>query len=111
MRSIMFQALVNLFKPHKPTPVEVKVEDTVKVEEPVAIVAEPAPVVAESTPVVPPTITPLPQTVVQNVSEWPFPTQAPAEKAKAKPVKKPAKPVGTTKTNSKQAPKPVRKGK
>jgi len=105
----MFQALVNLFKPHKPAPVEVKVEDTVKVEEPVTAVAEPTLVITE--PVHTSQTTPLPQTVVQNVSEWPFPTQVPAEKAKAKPVKKPAKPVITTKTNSKQAPKPVRKGK
>jgi hypothetical protein len=107
----MFQALINLFKPHKPTPVEVKVEDTVKVEEPVTVVTEPAPVFADSKPIVPPTITPLPQTVVQNVSEWPFPTQAPAEKAKTKAVKKQVKPASTTKTNSKQAPKPAIKGK
>ena len=105
----MFQALVNLFKPSKPASVEVKVEDTIKVDqEPVAVVAETAPVVVESTTVTPP-VTPLPQTVSQNVAQWPFPKTPPAEKAKAKPVKKPAKPASTTKTNSKPAPKPVRK--
>ena len=107
----MFQALINLFKPHQPAPVEVKVEDTIKVDqEPVAVVAETAPVVVESTPVAPP-VTPLPQTVSQNVAQWPFPNQPPVEKAKAKPVKKQTKPVGNTKSNSKPAPKPVRKTK
>jgi len=81
----MFKAIINLFKPFKPTPVELKVEDTIKVEEPT--------------------------TVVDNGAGWPFPTQAPVDKVKAKPVKKPAKPSSTIKTNSKQAPKPDRKGK
>ena len=97
----MFKAIINLFKSFKPTPVELKVEDTIKVEEPIAVVTEPVPT---------PHTAPLPRTVVEKVSDWPFPTQAPAEKVKAKPVKKPAKP-STTKTNSKQAPKPVYKGK
>ena len=107
----MFQALVNLFKPSKPASVEVKVEDTIKVDqEPVAVVAETAPVVVESTPVAPP-VTPLPQTVLQNVAQWPFPKTPPVEKAKAKPVKKPAKPTIATKSNSKPVPTPVRKTK
>lgn len=102
----MFQALINIFKPHKPTPVEVKVE------EPVAVVADrtPVPVVTESTSSTPP-ITPLPQTVTQNLAQWPFPTQPPVEKAKAKPVKKPTKSNSVTKSTSKQAPKPARKTK
>ena len=107
----MFQALINIFKPSKPAPVEIKVEDTIKVDqEPVAVVAETAPIVVESTPVDPP-VTPLPQTVSQNVAQWPFPNQPPVEKAKAKPVKKQTKPDGKTKSNSKPAPKPVRKTK
>ncbi len=107
----MFQALINLFKPHKPTPapVEVKVEDTIKVEEPVAVVPEPALVIEEPTPAS--HQIPLPQTVSQNVAQWPFPNQQPAEKVKASPVKKPAKPTSTTKAISKPAPKPVRKSK
>ena len=89
----MFKTILNFFKPFKPTPVEVKVEDTIKVEEPKDIIK-----VEESI------------AVVKNVSDWPFPTQVPEETVKAKPVKKPAKP-NTTKTNSKQAPRPVNKGK
>lgn len=107
----MFQALINLFKPQKPAPVEVRVEDIIKVEEPVAVVAEP---------VVEPAIVPvksifdnvsLPQTVVQNVADWPFPKTPPAEKTKPVAVKKQTKPTTTTKSSTKPAPKPVRKSK
>ncbi len=110
----MLQALINLFKPHKPAPVEVKVEDTVKVEEPIAVVTEPvpapAPVAEESLPTTPP-ITPLPQTVSQNIDQWPFPNQAPVEKEKAKPVKKEIKTTSVKKSNSKPVPKSTRKTK